>query len=66
MLGTLCLLDIQPRVLNQREVKLLEAMADDVMTLLRQNTMQWGDAALLKETPDLPASAIVGQPLMAG
>jgi predicted PurR-regulated permease PerM/GAF domain-containing protein len=66
VLGTLCLLDVDPRALSQREVKLLEAMADDVMTLLRQNALQWGDAAPLAEASEQPPSAIVGQPVLAG
>ena len=67
VLGTLCLLDMEPRVLSQREVKLLEAMADDVMTLLRQTRAQWGDPLPAGAEPIAqPASATVGQPLLAG
>ena len=67
VLGTLCLLDVEPRALSQREVKLLEAMADDVMTLLRQNRAQWGDPLPAGSDPfGPPASATVGQPLLAG
>ena len=45
VLGTLCLFDVEPRTMNQREVKLLEAMAGDVMESLRQSSLQWNDAA---------------------
>lgn len=36
VLGTLCLLDTQPRSLNPREVLLLETMAGDVMAAIKQ------------------------------
>jgi GAF domain-containing protein len=67
VLGTLCLLDVVPRALNQREVRLLEAMAADVMDSLRKSMLQWGDFAPVPlplpatETP----SATVGQLLPA-
>ena len=65
VLGTLCLLDTEPRALNQREVRLLEAMADDLMDALRASVVQWGDV-----TPSAPAEgatgAILGQPIPAG
>ena len=66
VLGTLCLLDLEPRTMSQREVKLLEAMADDVMTALHQSALQWNEIAPLGPDVAQPASAIVGQPLLAG
>ena len=61
VLGTLCILDLQPRSLTQRESELLESMADDLMGQLRVLVLSWDDAtpvaADLAETP----SAIVGQ-----
>ncbi|VWX61962.1 Phytochrome sensor protein [Burkholderiales bacterium 8X] len=61
VLGTLCILDAEPRTLNQREVRLLEAMALDLMGVLRESAVQWGEAtpALTDET--VPPSATVGQ-----
>lgn len=66
VLGTLCLLDLEPRLMNEREVKLLEAMANDVMDSLRLTTLQWDVAAPLDSDDETSASAIVGQPLLAG
>ncbi|MDB5817888.1 MAG: phytochrome sensor protein [Rhizobacter sp.] len=67
VLGTLCLLDVEPRIMSQREVKLLEAMADDIMTHLHQSSALWGDVVLPVDTAaEQPPSATVGQPLMAG
>ena len=40
MLGTLCLLDTQPRTLSPRDVMLLQNMADDVMRAVRQQQNQ--------------------------
>lgn len=65
ILGTLCLLDLEPRLLNPREVKLLEAMADEVMDALRQVALQWNDAAPTGGGGEQADSAIVGQPLLA-
>ena len=61
MLGTLCLLDMEPRTLNQREVRLLEAMADDLMSLLRTQAMQWVEVGKPAPAPDASSSATVGQ-----
>ncbi len=60
VLGTLCLLDSTPRELTQREVRLLEAMARDLMDTLRTSMLQWGEIG----TPPMAAtepSATVGQ-----
>ena len=35
VLGTLCLLDTQPRTMSQRDAKLLESLADEAMAPLR-------------------------------
>ncbi len=64
VLGTLCLLDTTPRELTQREVRLLEAMARDLMDTLRTSMLQWGEIG----TPPLAAaepSATVGQAVPA-
>ena len=66
VLGTLCLLDIEPRSMTQREVKLLEAMADDIMESLRQSSLQWNEVAPVGQLPEQAASATVGQRLLAG
>ena len=66
ILGTLCLLDVEPRSMNQREVKLLEAMADDLMVSLHQHAVQWNVVASVGAPSDQAPSAIVGQPLAAG
>lgn len=42
VLGTLCLLDAQPRTLSKREVRLLETLAEDVMVQLRASVDAWG------------------------
>ncbi|MEO7337195.1 MAG: AI-2E family transporter [Caldimonas sp.] len=61
VLGTLCILDVEPRTLTQRDVKLLEALADDVMEALRASVVQWGDALPVTEPVVKSPSAIVGQ-----
>ena len=66
VLGTLCLLDVAPRSMTQREVKLLEAMADDIVESLRQSSLQWNEVAPVGQAPEQAASAIVGQRLLAG
>jgi predicted PurR-regulated permease PerM len=38
ILGTLCLLDTQPRTMSLRDAKLLESLADEVMVPLRHRT----------------------------
>ena len=62
VLGTLCLLDSEPRTLNKREVGLLEAMAQELMDQLRDSVAEWGG---LPTAPPLievsPPSSIVGQ-----
>ena len=65
VLGALCLLDTRPRSLDQREVRLLEAMAADVMNSLRESARQWGELAPVPEDTGTAPSATVGQ-LMPG
>ncbi len=64
VLGSLCLLDLKPRMMTDREVKLLEAMADDLVETLRQQSLHW-QGGVPTETVAQPASAIVGQPISA-
>jgi predicted PurR-regulated permease PerM len=64
VLGTLCLLDTTPRDMTQREVRLLEAMARDLMDSLRASAPQWAEIGAPPQ-PGLPASATVGQPVPA-
>lgn len=59
-MGTLCLMDVAPRALTQREVRLLEAMAADLMALLRAEVTQWSALTEPREAPE-PPSASVGQ-----
>ncbi|MEO8545227.1 MAG: AI-2E family transporter [Burkholderiaceae bacterium] len=61
VLGTLCILDVQPRSLTQRELALLESMADDLMGQLRALVLSWGDATPVATDPVQNPSAIVGQ-----
>jgi GAF domain-containing protein len=63
VLGTLCILDVQPRSLTQRELELLESMAADLMGQLRALVLSWGDAAPVGDVPAQSPSAIVGQPV---
>ena len=65
VLGTLCLLDTEPRALNQREVRLLEAMADDLMDSLRTSAMQWGEVAAPGDAATGASSATLGQAVPA-
>ncbi|MDP2015596.1 AI-2E family transporter [Hydrogenophaga sp.] len=44
ILGTLCLLDTQPRTMSLRDAKLLESLADEVMVPLRNRTRAAGTA----------------------
>ena len=62
VLGTLCLLDSEPRTLSKREVGLLEAMAQELMVQLRENAAGW-DGLLTTVPPADPSapSSIVGQ-----
>ncbi|MET0543469.1 MAG: AI-2E family transporter [Variovorax sp.] len=63
VIGTLCLLDVEARSLNQREVNLLESMADDAMQALREAVIEWGDVAPMPGPASEAPSAIVGQPV---
>jgi predicted PurR-regulated permease PerM len=65
VLGTLCLLDVEPRTLSERDVKLLQALADDVMQALRSAAVQWAQAAPLIETATAPAAALWGHAVPA-
>ena len=65
VLGTLCLLDTEPQALDQREVRLLEAMANDLMEALRASVVQWGDVALPPTPEQGLTGAILGQPVPA-
>jgi len=65
VLGTLCLLDQEPRQLDRRETRLLEAMADDLMKGLSQSAAQWGDLLPTGQASDDPPSATVGQAVPA-
>ena len=58
VLGTLCLMDAAPRSFDEREARLLQAMADDLMASWR------GERAPGQGGTDAPPpSAIVGQPV---
>lgn len=59
--GTLCLLDVTPRTLTKREVRLLESMAADLMTLLRAQVEEWGALTERRAGDEEPPSATVGQ-----
>jgi len=63
VIGTLCLLDVEARSLNQREVNLLESRADDAMQALREAVIEWGDVAPMPGPASEAPSAIVGQPV---
>ncbi len=65
VLGTLCILDVRPRSLTQRELELLESMAADLMGQLRALVLSWGDAMPVAEAAAQSPSAIVGQPVPA-
>jgi len=60
VLGTLCLLDVEPRALSQSEVRLLEAMAKDLMQALQAAAAQWGEMVPAPVAMG-PPSATVGQ-----
>jgi GAF domain-containing protein len=64
ILGTLCLLDEAPRALTQREVKLLESMATELMDSLRAAVREWGDMTAVVEPVETP-SATLGQAIPA-
>jgi signal transduction protein with GAF and PtsI domain len=57
VLGTLCLQDVEPRTLSERDLKLLQALADDVMQALRSAVVQWAQAVPAADPP----SALLGQ-----
>ena len=63
VLGTLCILDVQPRSLTQRELELLESMADELMAHVRAQVLAWGDLTPLGPLASHAPSATVGQPL---
>lgn len=65
VLGTLCLLDTKPRVLDRREVRLLEAMADDLMDALGASRLQWGSLLMQDNEPAATSSATLGQAVPA-
>lgn len=66
-LGTLCLLDVEPRTLTRRELRLLGAMAGELMTAVRAEAAAWRGAPSPARPPeaadDEPPSAIVAQPV---
>lgn len=62
-LGTLCILDVQPRSLTRRELALLESMADELMSQLRAQVSAWGDLTSVGPAETQRPSATVGQPL---
>jgi predicted PurR-regulated permease PerM len=61
ILGTLCLLDSEPRELADRDVKLLEALARDIMDSLRNAQLSWVDPPVGEGSAPPAPSAIVGQ-----
>jgi len=61
VLGTLCLLDVEPRAMSERDVKLLQAIADDVMADLRHAVEQWRDAEPAADAGDDASAAITAQ-----
>lgn len=61
VIGTLCLLGSEPRVLTERDVKLLEALAADTMEALRQAVATWSNPPMPPSETGAPSSAIVGQ-----
>lgn len=61
VLGTLCILDVQPRSLTQRELELLESMANDLMGQLRALVLSWGDTTSVAADPAQKPSANVEQ-----
>lgn len=62
VLGTLCLFDAQPRVFGARELRLLQALADD---LGRASGTGHAAAAARRPGDDEPPSATVGQAVPA-
>ena len=60
IVGALCILDSEPRALEENEVALLETMAADVVATMTTNDAD--EVALVKSAPAAP-SATVGQEL---
>ena len=61
VIGTLCILDTKPRVMNQRESRLLDAMASDLMVQLHAAVVEWGELKPGALPPSQAPSATVGQ-----
>ena len=62
-LGTLCILDVQPRSLTRQELALLESMGHELMTQLRAQVLTWGELTSVEPVATQRPSATVGQPL---
>ena len=63
-IGSLCLLDTEPRQLTERDTRLLQAMADDlVLAIGERSGKDEVTPADAPPTPPPPASATVGQVL---
>lgn len=58
--GALCLLDEEPRTLDEREIEALNTMADDVVAIM---TGEDTATESREESPRQPATATVGQPV---
>ena len=61
VLGTLCLLDAEPRALSRREILLLEKMAVEVMAQLRERAQDWGVSPTMDEPAEereMPSSTV--------
>lgn len=62
VLGSLCLLDVRPRAFDARELRLMQAMADDLMAVWGEDSEAAGAApGPVPAPPAAPASATVGQ-----
>lgn len=64
-LGALCLVDDQPRTFSKRDVRLLQALADDLARGLSAARPRDGAAVVPRVGDDEPPSATVGQPVPA-
>jgi GAF domain-containing protein len=62
VLGALCLFDAEARSLNRREVRLLEAMADDAMSGLRESVLQWETMGKSSAPATDSSASMLGQP----
>ena len=60
VLGSLCIIDQKPRTFTERDLRLLESMADDLRNLLRQ-VEQHHPVNVVDTRDDDPPSATVGQ-----